>query len=184
MLCFALVSALVDRFHTHRYTATVAVTAFSAKQQRSDPSADSYGAFLHSLCPAATRSPDSSTQLPCAVCEYVDMVESYADMYDTVHRTSELLLRALLTDCGRVLATASSVPPAVAAVQHTYLRVWSSGCGRDSDREQQLDRRWKEDVEWRKAQSGRAAQQRKVETASGTKPAESGKKAKKSARKR
>ena len=111
------------------------------------------------------------------------MVESYADMYDAVHRTSELLLRALHADCGRVLAAASSLPPAAAAVQHTYLRVWNSGCGRDSDREQQLDRRWKEDVEWRKAQSGRAAQHRKVDTASGTKPPKSGKKEKRSAAK-
>lgn len=149
-------SLLNERIHTHRYTATVAVAAFSTQQQRNEPSLDAYTTHLLALSPPANNKPH------CTVSEYVDIVTSYADMYDAVHETTVMLIGAVLAECGRVLAAASSMSAEVAAVQWKYVMVWRSGCGRDSDRERRLDVRWKADREWRKAQSSRAAERKSV----------------------
>ena len=156
------VERLIERIHVHRYTATVAVTAFSAQQQQMGTSVEAYTTFLQSLSATSSDEQHAVPASPCTVSEYVGMVASYAAMYDTVHHTSCLLLGAVLAECGRVLAAASSMSPAVAAVQWKYVLVWRSGCGNDSEREQQLDRRWKADKEWRKAESGKAAERKSV----------------------
>ena len=152
-------SRVIDRIHTHRYTATAAVAAFTTQQQRSAPSVDAYAHILQSLAPTPIHT--QPTTAVCTVGDYELLLCAYADMYDSVHQTSRLLLCALLAECGHVLAAASSVSAAVAGVLWKYVLVWRSECGRDSEREQQLDWRWKKDREWRKAESDRTATQRK-----------------------
>ena len=145
---------LTDHIYTHRYTATVAIAAFSARLQQSEPSMDAYASSLQLL------SPTLSSVQHCTVGDYLHLLNSYADMYDTVHQTSVMLIATLLAECGRVLSAASSMSSAAAGVQWKYVLVWRSGCGRDSDREQQLDRRWRTDKEWRKAESGKVAERK------------------------
>ena len=156
------VSQLIQRIHSHRYTASSVVTVFSAQQQHNEASMDSYAAFLHCLCPTSTDAHYAVSATPCTIGEYVDLLSSYAAMYDTVHQTSVLLLGALLAECGRVLTAASSMSATAAAVQWKYMLVWRSGCGRDSEREQRLEQRWKEDRDRRKAESSKTAERKSV----------------------
>jgi len=115
-------------------------------------------------------SPSPSTTPHCTAGDYLDVLASYADMYDTVHQTSAMLIGAVLAECGRVLAAASSMSSAAAGMQWKYVLVWRSGCGTDSAREQQLERRWKADREWRKAEteSSKATERKSISGSGGT----------------